>query len=338
MKIKIQKNYSPIEEFIDSLINKQMVISFNSISDSQTSWHWLCGGKALELIFSQNAYHKGDRIYRLIMSLLCISQISINGFHIYVKYSISESIIPASILNASSLEGMKHIERNIYFMHPCIAIVEKENHNNNFYEKLIDWKNENQYLGDYFRHNCKFYQTRKKVKIAGLVFSSAVIHLSYMTIYKNEQLFRRQCYQKTNEIVSKLRSPYDKVKAIYYFVTRNISYDSSFTKHSAYHALIERTAVCEGISLLLFSMLKHTDIPVRVIFGKGNNVKHSWNIVCLNNEWYNLDVTWDLGKPEIRWDYFLRGNKNFPYHIVDAKLSEELLRDRIAIADHNYCK
>ena len=70
-----------------------------------------------------------------------------------------------------------------------------------------------------------------------------------------------------NTAVSKLlgelnvsgKDDYTKLKAIYDYITANVTYDhstddSSKLKHSAYAALVKKTAVCQGYALLLYRL------------------------------------------------------------------------------------
>lgn len=114
--------------------------------------------------------------------------------------------------------------------------------------------------------------------------------------------------------VASMTSDYQKVKAIYDWVCANVSYDYSYYRHSAYHAMIERTAVCEGYALLMYRLLLKAGIDNRMVAG-GN---HAWNIVKLGDAYYNLDATWDAGTMAPwgsgEYDYFLRCEANFSGH------------------------
>lgn len=71
--------------------------------------------------------------------------------------------------------------------------------------------------------------------------------------------------------------------------------------HTAYGALKNGVAVCEGYAcaakLMLNKLGIRTDIQVGVCTDGGG---HAWNLVELDGEWYQLDVTWNdtSGRPE----------------------------------------
>ena len=104
-------------------------------------------------------------------------------------------------------------------------------------------------------------------------------------------------------------SDYCKVKTVYEYIMSICTYDhehlndDSYTrKHSAYAALIDGTAVCQGYALLLYRMLLECGVECRLIAGvadNGNQIGgHAWNIVKLDGKWYNVDATWDDPRQE----------------------------------------
>jgi transglutaminase-like putative cysteine protease len=111
----------------------------------------------------------------------------------------------------------------------------------------------------------------------------------------------------------------EKVQTIYDYICSHVTYDyanlddDDYTlKYTAYAALIDGTAVCEGYATLLYRMLREVGISTRVIAGIGNGGAHGWNIVKLGSSYYNLDATWDAGRDS--YDYYLQNMDNFLDH------------------------
>ena len=75
--------------------------------------------------------------------------------------------------------------------------------------------------------------------------------------------------------------------------------------HTAYGALNNGVAVCEGYAcaakLLLNELGIMCDIQVGTCHGGGG---HAWNLVKLEGDWYQMDVTWNDGSSS-RSDYLL---------------------------------
>lgn len=76
---------------------------------------------------------------------------------------------------------------------------------------------------------------------------------------------------------------------------------------SAYGALVEKCAVCDGIAKAAAFILKQFGIPCIVVFGQMKNVPHSWNVVEIDGKKYHMDITNDLCIK----DYFYRQTYNY---------------------------
>lgn len=112
---------------------------------------------------------------------------------------------------------------------------------------------------------------------------------------------------------------YEKTKLIYDYICENVSYDTESTdklKHTAYAAIVNKKAVCQGYALLLYRMLEECGIDSRIIYGTSHNELHGWNISELGSTYYLLDSTWDAG--ESTYSYFLNGKNNFEDHQTES--------------------
>ena len=112
------------------------------------------------------------------------------------------------------------------------------------------------------------------------------------------------------------KSTYQKVQAIYDWITRNVRYDyanlgndSYLLQYTAYAAVINRTAVCNGYASLFYRLANDAGIDCRFITGTAGGY-HAWNIVRMDNgKYYCLDATWDEGQTNYR--SFLKGTTEF---------------------------
>lgn len=152
-------------------------------------------------------------------------------------------------------------------------------------------------------------------------------------------------------------SDYEQVKIIFDYICENVEYDydnlydTAYTlKYSAYAALIDGTAVCQGYANLFYRMALELGIDNRIVVGwakdtsklvqdeEGNYVRvqvdengeplldkdgnwitainHGWNIVELGEYYYYLDATWGDAVSTINYDWFLIGSENFG-HVSD---------------------
>ena len=119
------------------------------------------------------------------------------------------------------------------------------------------------------------------------------------------------------------KTTYQKVQAIYNWITANVKYDYShmndptyWPQYTAYAAAVQKKAVCQGYANLFYRLANDAGIDCRIITGKAYNsdgtADHAWNIVRMEDgKYYCLDATWDAGlKPE-KYEYFLKGLTSF---------------------------
>ena len=139
------------------------------------------------------------------------------------------------------------------------------------------------------------------------------------------------------------KSYYEKVKAIYNYICDNVDYDyenlndKSYTiKYSAYAAMINKKAVCQGYAILFYRMCKEAGIPVRVIAGTGNGGGHAWNIVKVGDYYYNVDCTWDGQDSVTRSNYFLKSEVDFGNHERDDEFDTEEFHSKYVMSPKSY--
>lgn len=91
--------------------------------------------------------------------------------------------------------------------------------------------------------------------------------------------------------------------------------DTCKDAHTVIGALINKRAVCDGISKAFKFFCDRTGITCCIVSGKAKRSyespvleSHAWNKVMINGMWFNVDVTFDLTIGDgdfIRHDYFL---------------------------------
>ena len=119
------------------------------------------------------------------------------------------------------------------------------------------------------------------------------------------------------------KTTYQKVQAIYNWITANVKYDYShlndpayWPQYTAYAAAVQKKAVCQGYANLFYRLANDAGIDCRIITGKAYNrdgaADHAWNIVRMaDGKYYCLDATWDAGSSPAEYQYFLKGLTNF---------------------------
>jgi transglutaminase-like putative cysteine protease len=200
--------------------------------------------------------------------------------------------------------------------------------------------------GDYILFQYASYKGQARTEIAGV---SPVVEIEYDLSYYDDAEQEAEVDTKVTEILEELdlenKMDYEKVSAIHDYICSNVEYeaavDGSDIRRTAYGALIEGRAVCQGYSVSLYRLLLEAGIDNRIIFGEGlspdgTTGPHTWNIVELYGKYYYMDITWDdsTGKQ----DFFLvpAGAGFEDEHRADDKYREESFTERYPMADEAF--
>lgn len=154
-----------------------------------------------------------------------------------------------------------------------------------------------------------------------------------------EQLCGR-VFNNTSGIVPILRqniSDYEKELIIHDYLIQNTEYSLTANDlvRTGVGVLATGYGVCEGIAKAAKYLFDIAKIPCAIVSGTGcsstsddSYEPHAWNVVKIGDEWYHLDITFDLGVSgkSQRYDYF---------NLTD----DEILRDhRITVPCGVLCK
>lgn len=112
--------------------------------------------------------------------------------------------------------------------------------------------------------------------------------------------------QKIMEAVKDMTPP-EKERYFHDYLCNNVTYlyDGVSTRYTAFGALVNGKAVCEGYARAMQLLCKRAGINCTIIKGVSDDEAHMWNALELYGEWYELDVTWDdLDADTPRYKYF----------------------------------
>ena len=113
-------------------------------------------------------------------------------------------------------------------------------------------------------------------------------------------------------VIDPYMTDYQKELALHDWLCKHIRYDhrtNHYKSTCSYSAIVKGLAVCEGYSEAFTELLHRVGIDAATVYGfvlpeeDPENNGHAWNIVCINGNWYYVDVTWD-DEPQLRYDYF----------------------------------
>lgn len=102
-------------------------------------------------------------------------------------------------------------------------------------------------------------------------------------------------------------SDFGKEKFFHDYICKNTVYDLSTYENfgdSAYSALVDGRAICEGYARALKMLLDAGGIYSYLVIGNTENSEgktegHMWNVVSVDGELYHVDVTWDDSDGEL---------------------------------------
>ncbi len=214
---------------------------------------------------------------------------------------------------------------------------------NNLYATAISETEESD-EGDYLYYTIEGYSTdNTDVRLVGDKYYYDIPFLvNYYTTKKQEDAIEK----KIEEVIKSFKfnkntTDKDKCDKIYRYITsrvvydyKNLNDDKHILKYTAYAALINGTAVCQGYATLFYRMAKECGLDTRIISGKSRNEGHAWNIVKIDGLYYYLDSTWDAGTNTYR--YYLKGSKDFADHKCDANFETKEFVAAYPIDTYNY--
>ena len=184
-----------------------------------------------------------------------------------------------------------------------------------FYEERIgmgSWE------GDYLNEGIKSYQAHEtEIYYEGERYKSLWFsEVNYYTTKEQEDWMDAEIDRMVNQpggmfYSYKDKSDYEKVKAVYDYVSTKIKWVDG-TKvglyHMAYSGLHDGVGTCQSYALLFYRLTRELGVPSRVLMGTDAGA-HTYNIVKLGSRWYYIDCSNKR---------FLQGSKNFKTTTLQA--------------------
>lgn len=131
-------------------------------------------------------------------------------------------------------------------------------------------------------------------KISVATSSTGEVTINITKLYSKEDInkINNGIDNILREKITNDMSTEDKIKVIHDYIINNTKYDANKVNESSYTAmgpLFDGTAVCSGYSDLMEIFLTRLGLKNFKVASE----THVWNVVYLNDEWLNLDLTWD---------------------------------------------
>lgn len=156
------------------------------------------------------------------------------------------------------------------------------------------------YIVDSYFYTLRTWSARAKLTVT----------IQYRETPEETAEVNRQVSHIVKQIISPRMNGHEKVKEIHDWLVRYLQYDTRYERYTAYQALQDRRAVCQGYALLAYKMLNEAGIKNKIVEGTVASGDHAWNLVLLDGKWYHLDVTWDDPVPNrddlLSYNYYLK--------------------------------
>ncbi len=132
--------------------------------------------------------------------------------------------------------------------------------------------------------------------------------------------------QRAYEIVAQVQnlgSNYEREREVHNILLAQVEYDlGAEMNQSAYSALVNGKTVCAGYARAFQYVLQLLGIPCYYCTGYSGE-DHAWNIVHLEDGFYNVDLTWD-DTPGGEYDYFNKTDRDYGNTHLRKELSVHL--------------
>jgi len=149
------------------------------------------------------------------------------------------------------------------------------------------------------------------------------IDLKFNRTARNIDDARAVFEKNASQIVSETQNMsgnYEKEKFVHDKLIERVSYNlSAEMNQSAYSALVNGQTVCAGYARAFQYLLQQLGIPCYYCTGYAGE-EHAWNIVALDDGYYNVDATWDDSDGG-RYDYFNKTDADYASSHIRQELS-----------------
>lgn len=153
--------------------------------------------------------------------------------------------------------------------------------------------------------------------------SCVEIELQFNRTVQNLDDARAVFEGNASQIVSEaqnLSNDYEKEKFVHDELIEKVSYNlGAEMNQSAYSALVNGQTVCAGYARAYQYLLQQLGIPCYYCTGYAGE-RHAWNIVALDDGYYNVDATWD-DSGNGQYDYFNKTDADYASSHIRQELS-----------------
>lgn len=179
-------------------------------------------------------------------------------------------------------------------------------------------------------------------KTAVIYFSNAPDgNPSYLVSRSEAERMAKKLNEAVEKIAEQITSddPYEIELQLHDILCKNTVYTDAPNDpmiYTAYGAIVNGKALCEGYSRAMQLLLNRMGIDSVVVTGSAGGVGHMWNLVEIHGAWYHLDVSWDDLGDNISHGYFNLSDDMILHDHTFSKSIGEILPEEIAAGNLSF--
>ncbi len=240
----------------------------------------------------------------------------------------SASVIEADVTETTELDSLKYnsadeiqrpysynqlSEKQMYIYDAIISAAERLRTDINF-SSVMDITAEDYcavYQQVYNEEHALFYIDTKMqyaVNTSTNRIASSIMNYKYSdeTIRRMQTEIEAEASRVLNMITPEM-TEYDIVKLFHDYLASNVVYDETEENcRDIYGVFVKKRAICGGYSKAFSYLCDKVGIETVTVTGDADGEAHMWNMVKIDGEWYNIDVTYAVADngSYVRYDYF----------------------------------
>lgn len=151
--------------------------------------------------------------------------------------------------------------------------------------------------------------------------------------YVNEQV---KAIVNTTGVLN-MNNAYDRAIKLRDYLLSMMTYQSG-TNQTVYQGLISKKGNCHVYAMLYYKLLQEAKVDCYYVTGNVSTGWHGWNLVKLDNKWYNIDVTYEDTENN-SGKYSCKGKNSMSLsHSLDAEYVTSEFLSKYNISDVDFCK
>lgn len=277
---------------------------------NQVVYYFMHSSYGYKITFSYYSEDNDSQLLNVISNI--INTIEIRGVTIntkeehYIEYDPffnyeidlnSEIYSSMEVENEFDFTGSINSEKNLKYF---IITVSKGTEKNELKIPVKDYKFDSKIYTPFKlgKHNITVKTPKSQDKVMQFsVINTSTQDIRYLIPSKLVEKDDSEIVDLANDItkdIDKYLPEYDKSKAIFEWICKNIEYDSKSTNsipRSAKKVLADKKGTNEELSYLYAALLRASGIPSKIVKGTNDDDEHVWNEIQINGKWIIADVT-----------------------------------------------